>query len=843
MFEYLSPRPGADYVQPGAPLAFRAASTLSHLDIDHLASAVTVRGSATGVHSGSWILARDGRTFIFRPDRPFAPGERVDLSAAVGGSRSSTWSFTVAPRRQVELDALAAVPVDDPFRQVELDARATEPFYNPFPGPVSGPQGSGDVGGLPLPLRFPEFTVTVSDNPAPGVLFLVNKVGRNQTPVYDTYVMILDNSATPLYFKQLDGRGGDFKKQGDVLTYRFGDWHVMDDTYTHVDQWAPAGGLSPDGHDFQLLPNGNAIFATKYNRIVDMSLIVPGGNPAATVIECIIQELDPDRNVVFEWRSWDHYDVTESIVNLTRPTIDYVHFNSIELDHDGNLLISGRYMDCTKINRSTGDIVWRLGGSQNDFTLVGDTDFFNRQHDIRRLDNGNVTIFDNNDGITKGNRVVEYELDEGNMIATLVWQYERTPAIYGGPGGSAQRLPNGNTLISWTGTGIVQEVTPAGATVFEMDYVDGSTQNYRAFRYEWSGVAAAPTVWASEVTNDAVTLHFANWGDPDVSQFHVYQGSSPDPTTRVASTPDQTLQIGNLTGGQVVHFRVTSEDAGAVESPYSDNLEITVKSPPVAVCRDTTVVSAGEPCEAALLPEDIGGGSFDPDDDPLTLILDPPGPYAVGETPVMLVVDDGSAADTCYAVVTVDCPTQVRLGAFDVRRDGDRAVVSWMVAENASGVAFDVYREAGAGRVRLNETSLTGGPSFAFVDEAAPSGGAAYWLAEKGRDGKVTWYGPARLDPAGAPGAFTLSPGRPNPFSDAMTLSFHLPRKEAVHVDIIDIAGRRVATLVSGHLGPGDHVIRWDGRTDNGVRAPAGAYLVRLRHGSELRVQKIVLMR
>ena len=87
--------------------------------------------------------------------------------------------------------------------------------------------------------------------------------------------------------------------------------------------------------------------------------------------------------------------------------------------------MSGRWMDVTKINRSTGDIMWRLGGTQNDFTLVGDTYFFSGHHDIRRLDNGHVTIFDNNDGTANYSRVVEYDLDEVNMIATLVWQYER----------------------------------------------------------------------------------------------------------------------------------------------------------------------------------------------------------------------------------------------------------------------------------------------------------------------------------------------------------------------------------------------------------------------------------
>ncbi len=75
-----------------------------------------------------------------------------------------------------------------------------------------------------------------------------------------------------------------------------------------------------------------------------------------------------------------------------------------------------------------------------------------------------------------------------------------------------------------------------------------------------------------------------------------------------------------------------------------------LNEPPVAVCRDITVV-ADDNCEADASIDD---GSYDPDGDPITLTQTPPGPYPLGETTVTLeVTDDSGASDTCTGVVTV----------------------------------------------------------------------------------------------------------------------------------------------------------------------------------------------
>jgi hypothetical protein len=171
----------------------------------------------------------------------------------------------------------------------------------------------------------------------------------------------------------------------------------------------------------------------------------------------VIQEVDLERNVYFQWRSWDHFEITDATwdISLTSPWIDYVHANALDLDSDGNILVSCRNMDeVTKISYSTGNVIWRLGlnAKNNQFTFLNDPIGFSHQHDIRKLPNGNYTLYDNgNLHIPPVSRALEYNLDQVNMTAMLVWGYQYEPDIYAPVTGNNQRLPNNNRLIGWGG--------------------------------------------------------------------------------------------------------------------------------------------------------------------------------------------------------------------------------------------------------------------------------------------------------------------------------------------------------------------------------------------------------
>ena len=128
-----------------------------------------------------------------------------------------------------------------------------------------------------------------------------------------------------------------------------------------------------------------------------MSQYINGANPNATVIGNSVVEMDANDNPVFIWRSWDHFNILDAIhENLYGSLVDYVHMNAIAIDHDGHILISSRHLDeITKINRQTGEIIWRLGGRHDYFTWINDDERISHQHDIRVLPNGNYTVFDN----------------------------------------------------------------------------------------------------------------------------------------------------------------------------------------------------------------------------------------------------------------------------------------------------------------------------------------------------------------------------------------------------------------------------------------------------------------
>jgi hypothetical protein len=158
--------------------------------------------------------------------------------------------------------------------------------------------------------------------------------------------------------------------------YEFGgggdtEFFMMDSSFSIVDQFQMGNGYTSDFHEFQYLPNGHVFMVAYDLQPVNMSEIVEGGHPGALVAGSVVQELDLNGNVIFQWRSWDHYDLLDSYADLTQSIFDAIHINSIELDlTDLNIIISTLALgEATKVNRQTGDMIWRMGGKNNQFTF------------------------------------------------------------------------------------------------------------------------------------------------------------------------------------------------------------------------------------------------------------------------------------------------------------------------------------------------------------------------------------------------------------------------------------------------------------------------------------------
>jgi hypothetical protein len=213
-------------------------------------------------------------------------------------------------------------------------------------------------------------------------------------------------------------------------------------------------------------------------RTMDMSQTIQGGSESAVVLGAVIQEFDRRGRLTFEWRSLDHIHPTEAThdIDLLHNRIDYIHANAIALDSAGDFLLSCRNLDqIIKISRSSGSIVWRLGGSsavRNDFTFTNDTVSgyvgFSHQHTPILTKQGEILLFDNgNLKSDQRSRVVAYRLDQTLMTATKTWEYQPLEIVFSATMGSVQELSNGNILIGWgtTQNGLVATEVDRNGTV------------------------------------------------------------------------------------------------------------------------------------------------------------------------------------------------------------------------------------------------------------------------------------------------------------------------------------------------------------------------------------------
>jgi len=329
---------------------------------------------------------------------------------------------------------------------------------------------------------FPEFTIFSSSGCDSNYIFLAT------TTSSAPYIMIIDNNGTPVFAQKTTGGVYDFKPQPNgMLSYydiKMDGYYIMDKDYNLIDSIRCLNGIETDIHELRILPNGNYLILGFDSHKVDMSQIVEGGNPSATIIGYVLQEIDKNKNVLFEWKTWDHFGITDSYSDLKQGTIDVAHGNSIDVDYDGNFLVSFRNtQEITKIDRVTGKILWRLGGKKND--TLG----FSWQHAARRLQNGNLMLFDNGfrrePSLLSFSRALEYKIDEINKTAALIWQFRNKPDIYSIGLGYSQRLPNGNTFIAWgAAVPAISEVTESGRKVFELSFKDNYS-TYRAYRFPW----------------------------------------------------------------------------------------------------------------------------------------------------------------------------------------------------------------------------------------------------------------------------------------------------------------------------------------------------------------------
>lgn len=225
---------------------------------------------------------------------------------------------------------------------------------------------------------------------------------------------------------------------------------------------------------------------------------------------------------------------------------DYFHINSVDKNSAGNYLISARDACAVhKINGTTGEIIWRLGGVKSDFELGHNADFCFQHHArfVSQSDDGEevISLYDNSahgteDG--RGREVHTHPFSQGKVIrlstaswkATVVRAFQPPDGLLSKSQGSTQLFPSGNALVNWGSEGALTEFRADGTPIFHA-YMDSGflglgVENYRGFRYNWTGLPHETPALVF-LRNDQGTTAYVSWnGDTETHTWRFY--SVPD---------------------------------------------------------------------------------------------------------------------------------------------------------------------------------------------------------------------------------------------------------------------------------------------------------------------------
>ncbi|MGI8730577.1 MAG: arylsulfotransferase family protein [Solirubrobacteraceae bacterium] len=530
------PVDGTRSASPATEISFRG------VERDDLEE-VEVAGARSGVREGEVREHADanGASIVF--DEPFEAGERVTVSSdlELEGGADGEYSFRTLARPKEGLGSGSPPP---PALLRQFLAQQGEVPDGAVPRYRSRPD-----------VRPPEVEIRQQAGPGvgDGLVFIAPKkvFGTKERPGLQAGAMIVDDDGEPVWFAGARDtatqttRVNDFRVQEyegkpvltwwqgrQVLGTGEGEIVLADESYERVARVRAGNGYQFDFHEVRLTDRGS-VLSLVYNP-VDADLRSVGGPKDGRVIDAIVQEVEISTGrVLFEWHSLGNIDFADSYAKPPedRSTpYDYFHVNSVAVDDDGNLLISGRdTWQVLKVDRDTGETIWTLGGKSSDFKLP-DEAVFAYQHDVQRAPDGTIRIFDNEAApkVRERSRVLWLELDEATMRASISRMVEHPDRLLAGTQGNAQALPDGTTFVGWGSQGYFSEFDADGELIFDARVARGN-DTYRAYRSPWVGQPDDDPAVAAAAGRRGRVAVYASWnGATEVARWEVLAGESAD---------------------------------------------------------------------------------------------------------------------------------------------------------------------------------------------------------------------------------------------------------------------------------------------------------------------------
>jgi len=351
-----------------------------------------------------------------------------------------------------------------------------------------------------LPPDFPQYTVTGTGSSSVEGFLASPSLGSGAS----NYLILFDAAGVPIWWTDPSQPTIDatMTPTGEIAYETYGGNAFETDPAQGYQLYGLSGvsagtvhavGGATDEHEFQVDANGDYDLLS-YQERKNVDLTALGGSRDGEIADCVAEIVSPAGKLLWSWDAYQHLGVrqfalpnetaTDELAGMPDGTsaADIYHCNSMQVAGK-DVLLSFRHLDAVYlVDRKSGTVVWKLGGTKTakSLTIRGDTRStpLDGQHDARLLADGSLTVHDNATFSGGSPRMVRYRIDAAKHTATLIQQIVDPAVTASQCCGSVRTLPDGDVLIDWGDTSTIGEYSAQGAPLFRLTF--GSGFSYRA---------------------------------------------------------------------------------------------------------------------------------------------------------------------------------------------------------------------------------------------------------------------------------------------------------------------------------------------------------------------------
>ncbi len=229
------------------------------------------------------------------------------------------------------------------------------------------------------------------------------------------------------------------------------------------------------------------------------------------------------------------------------------------------------------------------------------------------------------------------------------------------------------------------------------------------------------------------------------------------------------------------------------------------------------------------------GGTVDPDANTITL--------------------SGISSFSRWTAGASDQSLPVSLSEFTAEQQGLHVVLYWRTESEIKNAYFLLERSTDSVNYHLiaripGQGNSTQPAEYTFTDEKVQQGTRYFYrLSDQSLEGKITVLRVIRFVTAVLPTRYRLYPNYPNPFNPTTTIAFDIPlrqnqvKAQRVRVEVFNITGQRIATLLDKPLMPGHYTVQWDGTNTHQQPVANGLYFYQLRTRDFVQTRRMLLLK